>query len=132
MGDVLAWRHRRQSRAQRALARECYDEALRLAEVDGDDLLLSYALRHLGDHVLEDDSDIALAGTYWERSTTLRQRLGFVPGALAQQLLLATHAQRAGDPTKARVIAEAVGRWAAALGVEWLAAQARGVLGERA
>lgn len=99
----------------RAAAPAHYEESLALAESAGDDLVASYPLRHLGDHANE-SGDVALARQLWERSTSLRQEVGFVPGALAQQLLLGTLAQEAGDKETASAIGTEVARWATAIG----------------
>jgi hypothetical protein len=107
----------------RAAAPSHYEEALALAEKEGDDLLASYPLRHLGDHANE-SGDVDRARAQWERSTTLRQAAGFVPGTLAQQLLLGTLAQEAGDQTTARAIGAEVARWSAAIGLSVLAGSA--------
>jgi hypothetical protein len=64
--------------------RACYEEALGA----GDDLVHSYALRHLG-FLAHAAGDTELARRHWERSKELRQRTGCVPLVLAQQLALA-------------------------------------------
>lgn len=92
-----------------------YEEALALATENGDDLLASYPLRHLGDHA-NDAGDVAGAREQWERSTALRQAAGFIPGTLAQQLLLGVLAQEAGDKATANAIGTEVARWGAAIG----------------
>jgi hypothetical protein len=69
-------------------ARQGYAEALRLGEESGDELIVSYACRHLGSQAF-DDGDVDRARALLRRSTELRQRLGCVPLVLAQQLALA-------------------------------------------
>jgi tetratricopeptide (TPR) repeat protein len=78
-----------------------------------DEYVRSYALRHLGG--VADDAgrrDEALA--HWRESTRLRQRAGFVPGALAQLQLYP------GETTTAQLVND----WAEALGVRALIAEA--------
>ncbi|WP_020577703.1 hypothetical protein [Actinopolymorpha alba] len=116
--DVLAGDH--------ASAPAHYEEALALAERWGDDVLASYALRHLGGHT-QDAGDLERTKDLWERSTVLRQSTGFVPGALAQQILLAVLARETGDTAAASALATEIGRWARALGIEYVAAQADGL-----
>ncbi|MBM7786703.1 hypothetical protein [Tenggerimyces flavus] len=112
----------------RASAPPHYAESLRLATEDGDDLLASYPLRHLGDHA-NDAGDVAGAREQWERSTSLRQAAGFIPGALAQQLLLGVLAQEAGDKQTAKAIGAEVERWATATGVSVLVPSAQALQG---
>ena len=81
------------------------------------------ALRHLGYHHGE-AGDREQARQMWERSAELRQRVGAVPYALSQQLLLAGLARDTGDPDQARAVAGQVRRWARALGVTVLEAGA--------
>jgi hypothetical protein len=104
-----------------------YATALRLAEQVDDGLLASYALRHLGSYH-EVAGDLAAARERWERATDLRAAAGHVTGVLAQQVLLATLADREGDRAGARAVATEVRRWATALGLPWLGRQADGVL----
>jgi tetratricopeptide (TPR) repeat protein len=78
-----------------------------------DEYVRSYALRHLGG--VADDAgrrDEALA--HWRESTRLRQRAGFVPGALAQLQLYPA------DTTAAQIVAD----WAEALDVQALVSEA--------
>ncbi|MFC0623044.1 hypothetical protein [Kribbella deserti] len=100
-----------------------YSEALALGEKAGDDLLVGFALRHLGDHA-HMSGDLELARTQWERSTEVRQAAGHVLGVLAQQILLARLTVDEGDPAAARGIATEVRRWGAVLEIDWLVRQA--------
>ncbi|WP_350275333.1 tetratricopeptide repeat protein [Kribbella sp. HUAS MG21] len=88
-----------------------YTTALELGEKTDDKLLTSYALRHLGDHA-HTAGDLALARQHWERSTELRQQVGHLLGALAQQTLLAVLLRDEGDLAGARALATEVNRWA--------------------
>lgn len=108
-------------------ARELYELALSAAGASGDELLASYALRHLGGHA-EDRGDLVTARELAERSAELRARTGFVPGVLAQQVILASLAAAEGDESAARAIASEVRRWADALGLHGVAGQARSLL----
>jgi hypothetical protein len=100
-----------------------FRSALRLGEQVGDGLLTSYALRHLGGHD-EEDGDLAAARERWEKAADLRAADGHLTGVLAQQIWLATLADREGDHAGARAVATEVRRWATALGLPWLVAQA--------
>src|SRR5581483_3693733 len=75
-------------RGDPAAARLAYAEALRLGEQAGDELIMSYACRHLGFHMVA-DGDEDQGRELLRRSLELRQRLGCVPLVLAQQLALA-------------------------------------------
>lgn len=100
-------------RGDPAAARLAYEEALRLGEQAGDELIVSYACRHLGFHVVG-DGDQDRGRELLRRSMELRQRLGCVPLALAQQLALAEV-----DGTAA--VAGTVRDWAtAAFPTSWL------------
>jgi tetratricopeptide (TPR) repeat protein len=88
-----------------------YTTAYQLGEKSGDDLLRSLALRHLGDHA-RTAGDLALARQHWERSTELRQKVGHLLGALAQQTLLAVLLRDEGDTAGSRALATEVNRWA--------------------
>jgi hypothetical protein len=102
----------------RATARVRYHEALEA----GDDLLTSYALRHLADHADEPATAWDLA---W-RSAELREKVGFVPGAIAQRLMLVDLMRAAGDEAGAAVLARDLARAAGARGWTRLAAAAAG------
>jgi len=88
-----------------------YTTALQLGEKTDDGLLVSYALRHLGDHA-HTAGDLALAREHWELSTEQRQRAGHLLGALAQQTLLAVLLHDEGDAAGSRSVATEVNRWA--------------------
>jgi hypothetical protein len=101
-------------------ARRRYEQARTAAEEADDDLVLSYALRHLG-ILAERDGDAATAREHAQRSMELRQRYGCVPHVLAQQLALAELADSDGDKAGARAVAVHVHTWAGALGPgSWL------------
>ncbi len=113
--------------AERTAAPAHYDAALSAGETGGDDLLAREALRHLGDHD-HDDGDHGRALERWERATALGARAGMVPGVLTQQLLLAVLARDAGDEAGATALAREIARWAGALGMGSVHAQATGFL----
>jgi hypothetical protein len=102
-----------------------YAEALALGEQHGDDILTSYALRHLGAH-----ADPETARDYHVRSRRLRQVAGFVPSALAEQLMLAELEIQAGQGETGRVLAGEVCEWATALGLDGLAGFAKQLASE--
>jgi hypothetical protein len=86
-----------------------------------DEYFRSYALRHLG--VLADSAgDHEAASRMWRESTSLRQRAGFVPGVLAQLVLLAE------DMSGAQIVRD----WADALGAGILVAAAAAIEPEMA
>jgi tetratricopeptide (TPR) repeat protein len=99
-----------------------YSAALELAEQSGDEFVASLALRHLGDHA-HTAGDLASARTQWERSTELRQKVGHLLGALAQQALLAVLIRDEGDRPGAVALATEVNRWARQLQLAWLESQ---------
>jgi tetratricopeptide (TPR) repeat protein len=105
-----------------AVAFAHYTAALELAEQSSDEFLASLALRHLGDHA-HTAGDLVLARTQWERSTELRQKIGHLPGALAQQALLAVLIRDEGDRPGAIALATEVNRWARQLQLVWLESQ---------
>ncbi|WP_330262519.1 hypothetical protein [Streptomyces griseorubiginosus] len=113
--------------AERTAAPAHYEAALRAGEAGGDDLLAREALRHLGDHD-HDDGDHVRALERWERATALGARAGMVPGVLTQQLLLAVLARDAGDEAGATALAREIARWAEAIGMASVHAQATGFL----
>jgi|SRR5262245_17802899 len=92
-----------------AAAHERYTLARAAAESSGDELLESYALRHLGDHA-HTAGALDEARAAWERSTNLRERLGFVPGTVAQRLTLAELRLAEGDGPGAAALATDVAR----------------------
>lgn len=75
-------------RGDAAAGRLGYAEALRLGEESGDELIVSYACRHLGSQAF-DAGDVDRARSLARWSLELRQRLGCVPLVLAQELALA-------------------------------------------
>jgi tetratricopeptide (TPR) repeat protein len=111
-----------QLRGLPAVAFAHYTAALELAEQSGDEFLASLALRHLGDHA-HTAGDLVLARTQWERSTELRQKIGHLLGALAQQALLAVLIRDEGDRPGAIALATEVNRWARQLQLVWLDSQ---------
>jgi tetratricopeptide (TPR) repeat protein len=112
---------------QPGVAFTAYNTALEQGERTGDDLLISLALRHLGDHA-HTAGDLTLARTHWERSTELRQKVGHLLGALAQQALLAVLARDEGNPEAARALATEVNRWSRQANIPFLQAQTAGLM----
>jgi tetratricopeptide (TPR) repeat protein len=99
-----------------------FTAALEFGERSGDDLVASLALRHLGDHA-HTAGDLKLAREQWERSTELRQKVGHLLGALAQQTLLAVLLRDEGDPSGARALATEVNRWSRQVNIPFLITQ---------
>lgn len=99
-----------------------YTTALALGESSGDDLLVSLALRHLGDHA-HTAGNLPLARAQWERSTELRQKVGHLLGALAQQTLLAVLARDEGNPAASKALATEVNRWSHEANIPFLETQ---------
>ncbi len=108
--------------AQPDAAFACYTSAFELGERSGDKLLISLALRHLGDHA-HTAGDLKLARTQWERSTELRQQVGHLLGSLAQQALLAVLLKDEGNPTGAATLATEINRWSKQVNLPWITAQ---------
>jgi hypothetical protein len=103
-----------------ATANERFTVARDAAEASGDELLESYALRHLGDHALT-VGDLDQARAALERSTSLRERIGFVPGTVAQRLTLAELRLADGDGPGAVALATEVVRTTRAMALPaWL------------
>jgi hypothetical protein len=117
-------------RGDSTAARPLFAEAVAAGEQSGDDLLTSEALRHLG-YLNDQAGDHDLALDQWRRATTARQRAGCVPLTLAQQLLVAETAAAGGAAWVAPQVQE-IRRWAQALGLAVLTAQADAVLGSLA
>ena len=115
-------------RGDREAAPSHYAEALSLARVVDDPVLVFEAQRHLGDHA-HDDGDHQQALAAWQESATAAARGGHVLGVLAQQLLLAVLARDAGDEAGAQALGAETLRWAEALGAARLAAQSAAFLG---
>lgn len=111
---------------ERAKAETLFNRALAACRPGEDDDLASEALRHLGG-TAQDAGDLPLARQRWERSAELAQRAGWLLLSLAQQALLAELSSQQGDAAAARALAAEVRRWAAALGLPRLAAQAAAV-----
>jgi tetratricopeptide (TPR) repeat protein len=109
-------------RTQPAEAFAHYTTALELGERSGDQMVISLALRHLGDHA-HTAGDLKLARAQWERSTELRQQIGHLFGALAQQALLAVLLEDEGNPAGAAVLATEINRWSRQVDLPWLTAQ---------
>jgi tetratricopeptide (TPR) repeat protein len=107
-------------------ARELFGRALEACRPGDDDDFAAEALRHLGGQA-QDAGDPGLARQQWERSAELAQRAGWLPLALAQQALLAGLTADEGDKGGAALLAGEVRRWAAALGLGRLEAQAAAV-----
>jgi tetratricopeptide (TPR) repeat protein len=99
-----------------------FTTALELGERSGDDLVASLALRHLGDHA-HTRGDLKLAREQWERSTELRQKVGHLLGALAQQALLAVLLRDEGNTAGARALATEVNRWSHQVGLKFITKQ---------
>jgi tetratricopeptide (TPR) repeat protein len=105
-----------------------YTSAFELGERSGDKMVISLALRHLGDHA-HTAGDLKLARVHWERSTELRQQIGHLLGALAQQTLLAVLTRDEGNPLGAAAIATEVNRWSHQANLPWLVAQSAALSG---
>ncbi|MFF1819929.1 hypothetical protein ACFVWG_21690 [Kribbella sp. NPDC058245] len=104
-----------------------YTEALKRGESALDDLLISLALRHLGDHA-HTAGDLKLARAQWERSTELRQKIGHLLGSLAQQALLCELLKTEGDAAGSRALATEVNRWAGQAGIPFVEQQTAAML----
>jgi hypothetical protein len=107
-------------------AEALFTEALSACRPGADDDFAAEALRHLGGSA-EAAGDAGLARKRWERSAELAQRAGWLPLAPAQQALLAELAAADGDSAGASLLAGEVRRWAAAVGLRRLEAQASAV-----
>ncbi|MEI8409909.1 MULTISPECIES: hypothetical protein [unclassified Kribbella] len=99
-----------------------FTATLELGERAADDLLASLALRHLGDHS-HTAGNLELARAQWERSTELRQKVGHLLGALAQQTLLAVLLRDEGDAAGSRALATEVNRWSNQVGLTFITKQ---------
>ena len=113
-------------RGEPARAEDLFTRALAACRPGPDDDVASEALRHLGG-TAQAAGDRPLARQRWERSAGLAQRAGWLPLALAQQALLAELAAEEGDKDGARALAREVRRWATALGLSRLEAQAAAI-----
>jgi hypothetical protein len=114
-------------RAEPELAEELFTRALAACRPGADDDYAAEALRHLGG-CAQAAGDLKLTREYWERSAALAEQAGWLPLALAQQALLAELSADEGDLAAARTLAAEVRRWATALGLARLAAQAETTL----
>jgi hypothetical protein len=101
--------------------------AFELGERSGDKMVISLALRHLGDHA-HTAGDLKLARAHWERSTELRQQIGHLLGSLAQQTLLAVLTRDEGNPLGSAAIATEVNRWARQTNLPWITAQSAALI----
>jgi tetratricopeptide (TPR) repeat protein len=102
--------------------------AFELGERSGDKMVISLALRHLGDHA-HTAGDLKLARAHWERSTELRQQIGHLLGALAQQTLLAVLTRDEGNPVGAAALATEINRWSRQADLPWITAQTAALCG---
>ena len=107
-----------------------YTTAYQLGEKAGDELLMSLALRHLGDHA-HTAGDLALARQHWERSTELRQKVGHLLGALAQQTLLAVLLRDEGDIAGSQALAAEINRWATQVDLKFIVQETAGLMADR-
>jgi hypothetical protein len=111
---------------EQAKAEALFGRALATCRPGEDDDIASEALRHLGGAAL-DAGDLPLARQRWERSAELAQRAGWLLLSLAQQAWLAQLSSQQGDSAGAAALAAEVRRWAAALRLPRLEAQAAGI-----
>jgi hypothetical protein len=100
-----------------------FAQSLAACRPGADDDYAAEALRHLGG-CAQEAGDLTLARQHWERSAELAQRAGWLPMVLAQFALLAGLARDTGGHTEAGVLARETHRWATALDLDRLAAQA--------
>jgi tetratricopeptide (TPR) repeat protein len=78
-----------------------FEESYRLAGEAGDDVMRSYAVRHLG-WTRQERGDVEGARASFEESLRLRERAGFLPGVGAAALALAELEAEQGRPERAR------------------------------
>lgn len=78
-----------------------FEESYRLAGEAGDDVLRSYAIRHLG-WTRQERGDVEGARAAFEESLDLRERARFLPGVGAAALALAEFELEQGRPERAR------------------------------
>jgi tetratricopeptide (TPR) repeat protein len=88
-------------RGDGARSERFFEESYRLASEAGDDVLKSYAIRHLG-WTRQEAGDIEGAREAFEESLRLRERAGFLPGVGAAALALAEFEAEQGRPEQAR------------------------------
>ncbi|MBB2946715.1 hypothetical protein FB565_006483 [Actinoplanes lutulentus] len=103
-----------------ASAAEAYRKALEHAHSQGDTLLESYAVRHLGDHLLKTDRDRGIAQL--RRSYHLRAALGARPQTAAAALTLAGELTPGAEADQLHEAAELTAR---ELQLTWLTAALR-------
>jgi hypothetical protein len=104
-----------------ASAANRYAHALQLADIDDDQLLVSYVVRHQGFHLLDSDHEQAVARL--RSSLYLRAALGARPHVASAQATLAD-ALPAG--AERDVLRDTATRLAGDLGLSWLLAMLRG------
>ncbi|MFI5694365.1 hypothetical protein ACIA58_21120 [Kribbella sp. NPDC051586] len=75
--------------------------------------------------------DLALARQQWERSTELRQKVGHLLGALAQQTLLAVLLRDEGDIAGSQELAAEVNRWATQVDLKFIVQETAGLMADR-
>ena len=104
-------------------ARPLLERSARLARAAGDDLVVSYALRHLGisSHIA---GDLDGAERDLQESTALRRRLGFTAGVAANLVGLAYVAVGRGDVAEGARRATEAGRLARLCGAATIRQQA--------
>jgi tetratricopeptide (TPR) repeat protein len=78
-----------------------FETSYRLAGEAGDDIMRSYAIRHLG-WTRQERGDLEGARQAFEESLELRERAGFLPGVGAAALALADFEAEQGRPERAR------------------------------
>jgi hypothetical protein len=104
-------------RGDPSASREAYTQARTDAAVAGDNLALSYALRHLG-YLDAQEGSAEAAREQLTQSLELRQRAGCVPHVLAQLLALA---ELSDDKSWVQAVAGVAQQWALGLdGSPWL------------
>lgn len=111
---------------EHAKAEALFERALAACRPAEDDDIASEALRHLGG-AAHDAGDLPLARERWEQSAERAQRAGWLLLSLAQQAWLASLSSQQGDAAGAAALAAEVRRWAGALRLPRLEAQAAGV-----
>lgn len=114
-------------RDDHASARPTLERSYELAAGTGDELIMSYAARHLG-FADQADGDTAAARRRFEESVRLRRNLGFEPGIAAGLLALASLSAQEGDRGRALTLldeAESIARSSRSHGVLTRIEQAR-------
>lgn len=104
-----------------------FTAAFEFGERASDELLMSFALRHLGDHAYT-AGDLKLAREHWEQSTELRQKVGHLLGALAQQALLSVLLRDEGDAAGSRALAVEINRWSSQVNIPFLVHETAGLM----